>query len=601
MMGQQSKTDFGLHEVLSFVKEVSPLNHRSNRGPFLSIFEGEHTINGNEIVIEVALPKRFPTEKPMFFLKNPKVIGFLPHIEKDGFICYSHDEGLLLDQSNPSGIVKEAFRRADKTLRDGISGLNYGDYLKEFEVLWSRQDMLKKVDSLFSPGDTFEKIRIFFDEKRNKTVIVNTKDEKTTQILKTLYKCDVEREFISYQGIHIPLRKNSQVKPPSYWEFWNLKYLRKIIFNHINSSTKQRLRSYLKNSKINSQHKEYILISIPIENDQRIFFGILLENFQKSKQVKSNYPFRHPLKKIQCSFSMVPLSVKRHNQEFLLNRTQGQNQLIGKKVTLVGLGSLGSRIAFELARAGITSFMLIDKDILDIDNIYRHELGSDSLYWRLEDRYVGITKAEAMKLRLQKQFPSLVVDYEAADVLDLIEEEKKKILESDMVILALGAPTVEQTLNKIFHSIKDSPPIMYTWIEPLGLGGHALLTNNKSKKGCFHCLFTDIENSSILIPNRASFVAPDQVFLKTLAGCDSVFTPYGSLEALQTAILASRLAIKALQEKEKENPLLSWKGEADEVLSQGKRVSERYALTSEQLFNYRYLYKTENCPICGKG
>lgn len=601
MVVQQSKNDFGLRHLLSPFKEIPTYCISSSRGPFQSAFEGNHTIEGKDITIQVGLPKRFPVEKPMLFLKNPKVLGFLPHIEKDGFICYSHDEGLLIDRSNPSGIIKEAFHRAERTLRDGITGSNKDDYLTDFEILWSRQDSLEKVDSLFSPGDTFEKILVFADEKTGKTVIVNNSDTETLQSLNTLYKCDVVKEFTSCRGIHIPLRKGAQVKPPTYWVFWSMKQLRKAIFDNIGSANKKKLQSYLKRTKFNRHDKEYIFISIPIEKGQRVFFGILLTDFKRIKQVKSSYPFHHPLKKVQSTLTMTPLSIKRHDTEFLLNRTLGHNRLIGKKVTLVGLGSLGSRIAFELARAGVTSFMLIDEDILDADNIYRHELGANSLYWKTSDKYSLISKSEAMKVQLLQHFPSLNIEYEIENILNLMEEEQKAILDSDLIILALGSPTVELELNSQLHAMENAPPIIHTWLDPLGLGGHVLLTNNKDKEGCFQCLFTHPDDSTLLIPNKASFAAPNQFFGKTLTGCGSVFTPYGSLDALQTALLTCRLAIETLQGREHGNPLLSWKGEDVEVSLQGKKVSERYKLTSEQLSNYKYLYKAENCPICANG
>ena len=76
-------------------------------------------------------------------MKEQKEVGFIPHTEPDGFICYSYDEGLLLDQSNPFGIVEESFQRAIQTLKDGVFQKNNQDFIKEFEALWSRQKVAK--------------------------------------------------------------------------------------------------------------------------------------------------------------------------------------------------------------------------------------------------------------------------------------------------------------------------------------------------------------------------------------------------------------------------------------------------------------------------
>ena len=81
-----------------------------------------------------------------------------------------------------------------------------------------------------------------------------------------------------------------------------------------------------------------------------------------------------------------------------------------------------------------------------------------------------------------------------------------------------------------------------------------------TKQGCFRCLFTPFENSNEIVPNQASFASPNQYFAKSLAGCDSVFTVYGSMDALQTAIIATRLAVRVLNQEEGDNALISWKG-----------------------------------------
>lgn len=58
--------------------------------------------------------------------------------------------------------------------------------------------------------------------------------------------------------------------------------------------------------------------------------------------------------------------------------------LAKKKVAIVGLGSVGSKVAISLARSGLTHFLLIDDDILKPSNLSRHQLdwlsvGSDKI------------------------------------------------------------------------------------------------------------------------------------------------------------------------------------------------------------------------------
>jgi sulfur-carrier protein adenylyltransferase/sulfurtransferase len=70
----------------------------------------------------------------------------------------------------------------------------------------------------------------------------------------------------------------------------------------------------------------------------------------------------------------------------------GHQALQGHKVAVVGCGSLGSKIAVMLARAGVGNFLLVDDDLLLPDNFVRHDLD-----WR----DVGTHKADSVAERIQ--------------------------------------------------------------------------------------------------------------------------------------------------------------------------------------------------------
>ncbi len=74
--------------------------------------------------------------------------------------------------------------------------------------------------------------------------------------------------------------------------------------------------------------------------------------------------------------------------------------LAGKKVGIVGCGSLGSKIAASLARSGVGNVVLIDDDILTPGNLLRHELDGRSL---------GVHKADGLMARLTAIAPGVKV------------------------------------------------------------------------------------------------------------------------------------------------------------------------------------------------
>ena len=118
--------------------------------------------------------------------------------------------------------------------------------------------------------------------------------------------------------------------------------------------------------------------------------------------------------------------------------------------------------------------------------------------------------------------------------------------------------------------------------------------------GCLECLFTPtVGDSDSSLYNRCSFAKEGQSFGKNISGCAGLFTPYGSLDAMRTAELATRLAVQALEGTVHGNPILSWKGESTEFVEAGFSVSNRYELSEYELREKRYEYIRCECPVCG--
>ncbi|HBQ8528295.1 TPA: ThiF family adenylyltransferase, partial [Klebsiella pneumoniae] len=83
-------------------------------------------------------------------------------------------------------------------------------------------------------------------------------------------------------------------------------------------------------------------------------------------------------------------------------RLSKESQRLTKiRIGIIGLGSMGSKIATSLARSGIKRFLLVDDDYLATSNIVRHEL-----YWN----HVGKHKVEGVKSALSLISAGIEVD-----------------------------------------------------------------------------------------------------------------------------------------------------------------------------------------------
>ena len=75
--------------------------------------------------------------------------------------------------------------------------------------------------------------------------------------------------------------------------------------------------------------------------------------------------------------------------------------LVGRRVAILGCGSMGSKVATSLARIGVSNFYLVDSDVLKVGNLVRNELDWGE---------VGAHKADALALRLKRINAQVTVD-----------------------------------------------------------------------------------------------------------------------------------------------------------------------------------------------
>ncbi len=76
------------------------------------------------------------------------------------------------------------------------------------------------------------------------------------------------------------------------------------------------------------------------------------------------------------------------------------DKMVKKRAVILGCGSVGSLVAMELARAGVSHFLLVDADIVEYHNICRHQCG-------IED--VGDLKINALERKLKNINPRVEI------------------------------------------------------------------------------------------------------------------------------------------------------------------------------------------------
>ena len=156
------------------------------------------------------------------------------------------------------------------------------------------------------------------------------------------------------------------------------------------------------------------------------------------------------------------------------------SDLDAKRVGIVGLGSLGSKIAASLARTGVRHFVLVDGDILHAGNLERHDAD-----WR----DVGLHKADIAARRLRLIAPGMRCDvWRTAIGAQVSTEEAGNVNAAldrcDLIVDATAEPDVFNHLA----GLVDRAKAILVWgaIFAGGLGGEIGRARPRKDPSPFH-------------------------------------------------------------------------------------------------------------------
>lgn len=129
-------------------------------------------------------------------------------------------------------------------------------------------------------------------------------------------------------------------------------------------------------------------------------------------------------------------------------RVQISPEALKKKIAIIGLGSIGSRVLIDLARAGFSNFLLCDDDIFMPNNIVRHELLSDSVgEYKIVALAKKIHKHINPKAKIDLQFFALNGQQSTIHTQSLLDQ----ISSSDLVIDCTANSNLIFSINEIVN------------------------------------------------------------------------------------------------------------------------------------------------------
>jgi molybdopterin/thiamine biosynthesis adenylyltransferase len=153
----------------------------------------------------------------------------------------------------------------------------------------------------------------------------------------------------------------------------------------------------------------------------------------------------------------------------------------GKIVTIIGLGSGGSKFAEMGARCGIENFILIDHDIVETSNICRSD------YTCFD---IGLYKTEALSRKLLSINPNINIEEHAESWTEMDDDQIERIIQSSSLIIeATDKHGTKVLTNGLCH---DRVPVLYPRLYSEAKGGDIIFTLPNSGTPCYECIFSAI-------------------------------------------------------------------------------------------------------------
>lgn len=534
-----------------------------------------HALQEVTFKIEGQLNNSFPYKLPCFSLLGRKEFKHLAHVgwnnETDkGIICEGVSINRHVDYSRPEIVYLKALQSAEKTIFSGLSDKlkNETEIIEEFTAHWrffSEEE--KRVLSFVEPQNSIVELQSLRKDQIKWAIVLKEFNEKKINHKYSFKKNIQDKSQSVGKSYYLPVA--FQILPPnpttSTIEWW------KTLLTQLPDVQLKELKDI---ARRNCSKNVWILGSVTLNNEKNGWFCI---NFSSPK--KEKLPI-HP----SCNFNnwnAIAYDVELHNKVHLKPRG-GATLQKAPTIAIVGCGSVGAEIARQIVCSGVENIELIDFDNMETANIYRHYLSS---------QYIGSKKNEALADELSCKYPyTNIVKSKFTHLKDCLDFSFLERI--DGIIIATGSPTDERYFNESLMRMDIRPWVIYAWVEGHSFGGHAVYVHSTGK-GCLNCLYRDKYGNKSL-ESIQNILKAEQDIAIDLSGCGSHFLPYSYADAIQSALLATRLAIQAINEELHKSCRISWKSSftSHSILE----TSYRYKNFNNSLNPNELLW--EDCDVC---
>jgi hypothetical protein len=479
----------------------------------------------------------FPTNFPQEALKlhvEPSPWLIWPHAMESGLCLHGFQERPIT--GTPEFIVEDSLSRLAKIVALSERGSNAEsrdtEFQNEITSYWFSQhgQSLQNLILLNRPHSA-SRLFALSDPRQalpsgQETVWLAT----DTSVLKKHYKrmvgSTVTIRAAETPGFYVKLQSYPDIRFPAP------ENLLPWLTPHLTTNAAKQLASWFKTCS--SLISRWIALELPGESSAPIYcLNIRSSRAQSNRGTKFNLRSarRRPAMTVNNALTIIrstTLDVLDRKEILSRDLSGVATSLEDSRVVCIGVGSLGSSVAMQLARSGVGHLTLIDYETLVSANLGRHVLGADDL---------GKAKAVALREKILKDLPTVEVAAHATFAEVVLQQKPEVFEKADLVVITTAEWQSEASLWKA-KSDGTSWRLIQAWGEPHAQVGHVLLAT----AGAFDARHLFSESGDF----RHKFTEWPEGGIVPLPACGGSFIPGGSLGMTSIAAMVSQTALRAL-------------------------------------------------------
>ena len=204
---------------------------------------------------------------------------------------------------------------------------------------------------------------------------------------------------------------------------------------------------------------------------------------------------------------------------------EGQRRLAIARVAIVGCGATGSALASLLARAGVGTIRIIDRDYVELSNLQRQSLFDES------DAAESLPKAIAAARKISAFNSQIVIEPHVADV---TPSNIPTMLEDAQLILD-GTDNFETRYLINDFAVQQSLP----WIYTAAVGSYGVTMNIiPGKTACLACIFQEPPRGMLETCETAGVLNTAVNWAASVAATEAIKLLVGAEEQLRRTLLS---------------------------------------------------------------